>query len=312
MTSRCPLRSLIALSILLLGNAAAAGEMQPQAVAPGVYVVQGALGHPAPANGGRVSNLGIIAGPEGTIVVGTGTSLAEGEALLAAAERVSGKPVVLAINPYAAPDQVLGNAAFARRGIPLLAHEETDRFLLANCIRCIERLGEQVGTEALAGTEAVRPTRLVTGSTTVSAGGRRLELVYPGSAHQHGDLIVMDRAGGVVFAGALASFGQVPDLHNGDPDGWLGALDLLAGLEVKILVPAHGPPAPLRGVEEMRAYILALRDAVERAYDSGASMLEAARQAELYQYRDWALYEPLHRRNIHFLYLRSESRDMAR
>ncbi|HEX6827392.1 MAG TPA: MBL fold metallo-hydrolase [Burkholderiales bacterium] len=311
MTLPRPLRSWLGLG-LLLSCAAAAGEMQPQPVAPGVYVVPGALGDPAPANGGRVSNLGIIAGPEGTIVVGTGTSLAEGEALLAAAERVAGKPVVLAINPYAAPDQVLGNGAFVKRGIPVLAHEETDRFLVANCGRCIERLRDQLGAEAIAGTEAVRPTRLVSGSTTLAAGGRSLELVYPGPAHQRGDLIVIDRAGGVAFAGALAGCGQVPDLHNGDPDGWLGALDLLAGLDVKTLVPAHGSPGAPGRAEEVRAYILALREQVERAYGSGASMLEVAGKADLPRYRDWALYDPLHRRNIHFLYLRAELRDMER
>ncbi len=311
MTATCLLRSLAGLALLAAG-AAAAGEMQPQPVAPGVYLVPGALGDPAPANGGRVSNLGIIAGPEGAIVVGTGTSLAEGEALLAAAERVSGKPVVLAVNPYAAPDQVLGNGAFAKRGIPVLAHEETDRFLVANCVRCIERLREQVGAEALAGTEAVRPTRLVGASTTVSTGGRVLELVYPGPAHQRGDLIVIDRASGVAFAGALASFGQVPDLHNGDPDGWLKALDLMAAAGVKTVVPAHGPPAEVSRLAETRDYILALREAVNRAYESGASMLEAAGRAELTRYRNWALYDPLHRRNIHFLYLQAEDRDMAR
>jgi cyclase len=311
MTATRRLRSLIGL-VLLLSGGAAAGGMQPQPLAPGVYYVPGALGDPAPANGGRVSNLGIIAGPEGAIVVGTGTSLAEGEALIAAAERVTGRPVVLAVNPYAAPDQVLGNGAFVRRGIPVLAHEETDRFLVANCTRCIERLAEQLGTAALAGTEAERPTRLISGSASITAGGRRLELVYPGPAHQRGDLMVIDRVSGVVFAGALASFGQVPDLHNGDPEGWLRALDQLANSGAKTLVPAHGPPGDPRRVQEVRAYLLALREAVGRAYDSGASMLEAAGRAELARYRDWALYDPLHHRNVHFLYLQAEKRDMGR
>jgi len=305
-------RFLCSLLGLLVSCAAAAGEMHPQQVGPGVFLVAGALGDPAPANGGRVGNLGIIAGPQGAIVVGTGTSLAEGEALLAAAERVTGVPVVLAINLYAAPDQVMGNGAYVKRGIPVLAHEETDRFLVANCTRCIERLREQVGAEALAGTEAVRPTRLVSGGTTVDAGGRALELVYPGPAHQRGDLIVIDRASGVAFAGALASFGQVPDLHNGDPDGWLRALDSLAGPGVMRVVPAHGPPGEPRRLEETRDYILALRQAVMRAYDSGASMLEAAGKAELPRYGDWALYDPLHRRNIHFIYLQVEAGDMGR
>lgn len=311
MTTSSRQRSLLGL-LLLFAWSAAAGEMRPEQVAPGVYLVPGALGDPAPTNGGRVSNLGIIAGPDGAIVVGTGTSLAEGEALLGAAERIAGVPVVLAINPYAAPEQVLGNGAFVKRGIPVLAHEETDRFLVANCGRCIERLREQVGAEPLAGTEAVRPTRLLSGGITITAGGRALELVYPGPAHQRGDLIVIDRASGVAFAGALASFGQVPDLHNGDPDGWLRSLDTLAGPGVTRVVPAHGPAAETSRLAETRDYILALRQAVGRAYESGASMLEAAGKAELPRYRDWVLYDPLHRRNIHFIYLQVEALDMGR
>jgi glyoxylase-like metal-dependent hydrolase (beta-lactamase superfamily II) len=292
--------------------AAAVDALAPQPVAPGVYVVLGAREEPSPANGGRVSNLGIIVGDEGAIVIGTGTSEAEGEALLKAAERLASKPVVLAVNTYAAPDQVLGNGAFTKRGIPVIAHEETERFLAVNCNKCIDRLKKEVGPDALAGTEYSRPTRIIKASTVEIVAGRKLDILYFGPASQRGDLAVYDRESGVLFAGALASFGQVPDLQNADIEGWLKALRRLGELGVRAVVPAHGPVAPPERLSETAGYLHALKQAVQRAYDAGASMLEAGNKAEVDGYRAWALYEPLHRKNVHFVYLQIENRDIAR
>lgn len=304
------LRLLLALA--LVAATAAAASPQLREVAPGAYAVFGAGEEPAPANGGRVSNLGVIVGAEGVIVIGTGTSAAEGTALLAAAERIAGKPVVLAINAWAAPDQVLGNGVFAARGIPVLAHAETERFLAANCTQCIERLRGTLGADALAGTEYSPPSQLIEEGRTITVGGRSLDIVYCGPAHQRGDLAVYDRASGVLFAGALASFGQIPDLQHADLESWLQALDRLASLGPKWVVPAHGPASPPQGLAQTAGYLRALKAAVTRAYEGGASILEAAARAELPQYKAWALYEPMHRKNVHFLYLQIERRDIAR
>lgn len=298
--------------IALAAAAQAAEPLRTEQLAPGVFMVKGAPEEPSPANGGRVSNLGILAGPEGAVVIGTGTSAAEGEALLAEAERLAGKPVVLAIDLHASPDHVLGNQAFAKRAIPVLAHEETDRFLVANCEHCIERLTAALGPEALAGTEASRPSRLIASGATVEAGGRTLDILYFGPAHQRGNLAVRDRASGVLFAGELAAFDRLPEVRQADLDGWLKALDAMSASGARIVVPAHGPASAPARLGETAAYLGALRAAVERAYDTGAGMMEVATPAALPEFRNWALYEPLHRRNVHFVYLLVEARDMAR
>lgn len=290
----------------------AADGVQLAPVAAGVYLVRGALAEPSPANRGRISNLGVIVGDEGVITIGTGTSDAEAEAFLAAIARITDRPVVLGINAYAAPDQVLGNGVFARRGIPVLAHRETDRFLVQNCDTCIRNLKKSLGDGALGATALSRPSRLLDGGEVVRAGGREIRVLYYGWTAQPGSIAVYDPTSRVLFAGDLASVDRIPEVQAAKLPGWLDALKGMRETGAEILVPGHGPASPLRRVDDTAAYLSQLEAAVSKAYESGAGILEAAREAELPDFRSWALYEPLHQKNVHYIYLRTEARDFTR
>jgi glyoxylase-like metal-dependent hydrolase (beta-lactamase superfamily II) len=307
------LRFLVAMALLAAGPCcAAAGGVELTPVAEGVYLVRGALAEPSPANGGRVSNLGVIVGSEGVITIGTGTSDGEAEAFLSAIARVTDRPVVLGINAYGAPDQVLGNGVFARRGIPVLAHRETDRFLVQNCDACIRNLKKSLGDAALGGTTLSRPSRLVDGSGTVRAGGLEIRVLYFGWTAQPGAIAVFDPGSKVLFAGDLASIGRIPEVQAAKVPEWLAAIGEMQAIDARILVPAHGPVTAPRRLQETAAYLRQLEAGVVNAYESGAGIQEAAQLVELPGFREWALYDPLHRRNVHFTYLRVEARDFAR
>jgi len=293
----------------ICGAAAAGLELTP--VASGVYVVQGALAEPAPANRGRISNLGVIVGDAGVITVGTGTSESEAEALFAAIARVTERPVVLGINTHAAPDQVLGNGVFARRGIPVLAHRETDRFMVQNCDTCIRNLKKALGDAALGGTALSRPSRLIDRSEAIRVGGREIQVLYYGWSAQPGSVAVYDSASGVLFAGDLASIDRIPELRAARVEGWLDALGKMGSLGAAILVPGHGPVSDPQRLQEVAAYLKQLESRVVKAYESGSGILEAAQRVELPAFRNWALYERFHRENIHFVYLRVEARDFG-
>ncbi len=61
------------------------------------------------------------------------------------------------------------------------------------------------------------------------------------TAGQSGENLVVDVPGaGVLFAGAMASFGTTPLAFDGDPATWAVALRELAALEA-VVVPGHGP-----------------------------------------------------------------------
>jgi glyoxylase-like metal-dependent hydrolase (beta-lactamase superfamily II) len=283
-----------------------AAALEPVEVAPHVYAFLGVPGEIGPDNGGNVANSGFIVGEQGVVVIDTGISYRYGRAMLDAIARVSHKPVALVIVTHAVQEFLFGNAAFAERGVPLLAHTQTVELMRSRCDHCLANLRAILGEEAMAGTRLVVPQRTVSGTTTLTAGGRTLELLHFGWASTPGDLAVLDRASGVLFAGGLVCNGRIPELRDGQLPGWLGALDGLEALPAGRIVPGYGPLSDKRGIEQMRRYLLDLDKQVRALYRSGSSLLEALDRADLPAYAGWSMYPGNHRRNVQQRYLQLE------
>jgi len=292
-----------------LTTSAGAGDTPPaQRIADDIYIFPGAVAAPSSENGGRVANVGVIVGRAGVIVVGTGTSDADGEGLLVAIGRLTPQPVVLAIDTYAGPEHVLGNSAFSRRGIPILAHRETDNYMVHSCAVCLRRLRDAVGDTAMAGSRLDQPHRLIDGATSLVVGGRRLDILYYGPTQQPGSIAVFDTASGVLFAGGLASFDVVPDAHDADLDAWGEALQQMRRLPLTRVIPARGPPGAPGRLAEVAEYLTELARATQDAY---ATLSDASESPDLPRYTGWAMYAPAHRRNVYFQYLRLEAKEFA-
>ncbi len=290
------------------GTVAATAQPLPAVeLAPGVHVALGARDEAAADNGGAVGNIGFIVGADGTIVINTGSSRQHGVRILEAAEALGGKPVVLAIITQPLQEFVMGAAAFAERGIPILAHEAAAQLIVERCERCLANLTALLGEEAMRGTRVVAPDRTVSGSLTLIAGGRSLHLMHFGWGHTPGDLAVLDPASGVLFAGALISIGRIPAVRDAQPTGWLDALAELERLPVQTLVPGYGPPGGLDDIGPVRDYLTQLDARVGALVDDGAGLQETLAAAELPQFAHWALYPVMHPRNVQHRYLRLET-----
>jgi len=294
------------------GAAPAQGYGPLQKVAPGVYVQRGADQAASVANRGAVANLGVLVGESGVVVVNTGSSAEHGAALLAEVARLTDRPVVLAIDTQASPDQVLGNSAFTRRGIPVLAHRDTDAFMREHCDACVADVKARADTDALAATRVAWPTRLIEGGQTVRVGGRTLQILYFGWTQQPGSLAVLDTASGVLFTGDLASFGVIPQAQLARLPDWIRALGDLQSLQPSVVVPGHGAPGPAAGLGQVRDYLQALQDGTRAAYLRGDGLMQTVEHMELARFRTWALYEERHRRNVHFAYLQIEQQDLKK
>ncbi len=73
------------------------------------------------------------------------------------------------------------------------------------------------------------------------------------------NLAVQVPQAGVVYAGALASFGTTPLAFDGDPAAWASSLDALIPLG-NTFVPGHGPVGGVGDVETLRDYLNACVD----------------------------------------------------
>ena len=278
------MRRWLALPVLLLALAAAARDFpQPQRVAEGVYVLEGAREHFTRANGGDIANTGFIATPVGAVVIDTGPSLRYGQAQRAAVRATTGRDAVQVYITHAHPDHFLGSQAYS--GLPVQALRPTADRIAQQGDTLAQNLFLLAGS-AMNGTVAMAPTALAAPlprprpvsllPVVVEFGGRRLQLIAL-QGHSGADLAVFDEATGTLFAGDLVFFDRAATTPDADIPQWLAALDRLAQLPIRVLVPGHGPV--VRGPEaiaQTRDYLqcvqATLRDAAERGLDMNEVM----------------------------------------
>ncbi len=301
---------LVACLMLALSPALQAHALEPVLLAEDVYAFIGDPGPIAAGNGG-VGNSGFIVGSSGVIVIDTGISYRHGRAMTEAIRRITRKPVKLVIITHAVQEFLFGSAAFAEQGAPLLTHARSAELMRSRCERCLENLRNTLGEDALAGTRLVIPGQTIEGSVALDIGGRTLDLLYFGSASTPGDLAVLDRKSGVLFAGGLIAVGRIPEFRDGDLRGWLQALDQLALSPARIFVPGHGAPGGTDAITATASYLRDLDTQVHALYSGGASLMEAMDSAELPGYAGWALYPGLHRENVLHRYLQLEIEELG-
>lgn len=286
-------------------------EATVQPVAPGVWMLPGRGGEPDARNLGRVANAGFIAGPQGLLAVDAGTSLLHGRALLRAIRRTSPLPLQGVVITQTKPDVLFGAPAFREAGVPIWMHRDAATLMAARCQVCLDRLNREVGAPAMAGTALYQADELLPGGRQLRVGGGRpVVLLYAGHTSGPGDLGVLDRSTGVLFAGGLVEGRRIPNLHDADLPGWQAALQGLqrqadAG-QIRQVVPGHGPLSGPEAIGETAGYLAALDAQVRTLLEAGVSLGELPARAALPAYAGWDGYPAIHRRNAAELYLKLE------
>ncbi|WP_127996552.1 MBL fold metallo-hydrolase [Piscinibacter defluvii] len=302
--------ALLGLGLLaVLGGCASVAPRGPRpvALAPGVYMFAGSAGAADAANLGRIGNSGFIVGPQGVIVVDTGTSHVHGQALLEAIATVTDRPVRLALVTHVRPEFLFGGTAFQARGIPVAMHERSARLMASRCETCLKTLRQVAGEPAMHGSHVYQPDRTLDAAQTLDLIGRPVRVLYFGHSSGPGDIAVLDEQSGVLFAGGLLDVRRVPDIQDSDLPGWHRALAALRELGARRVVPGHGPAAePGAAIDAVETYLAALEKKTRALVESGASLINVADVAEMPDYEAWDQYEIIHRRNASVAFLRYE------
>ena len=279
-------------------------RLAARALAPGVYVVEGANADFSRDNGCNIINTGFIVGREGVLVVNTGPSRRYGEQLRALIARTTPLPVTQVLHLNLHPDYFLGNQAFA--DVPRLATAATRQGMRAEA-RAYEDNLYRVCGDWMKGTEALLPDRpLVPGPLDFP--GRRLALLEL-SGHTASDAVLIDRDSGVMFAGGLVFVQRVPTTPHARLPEWLASLDALQREPIRTLVPSHGPVrSDARGIEQTRRYLRWLDAGFAAAAARGLDVNELLAQPVPDEFRAWAAFDIEFTRNVVHLYPRYEAR----
>ena len=160
-------------------------------------------------------------------------------------------PVTHVVLTHHHTDHALGAGYFAAKGAEVVAHEKAAARMAKEHPGLIaERRRIPEVAHLFESAAPYVPSRIVSDTFLLEAGGLRLDVFHPGHAHTPGDLCVHAPGPGVLVAGDLVSTGYHPNLEDADVAGMRAALERLRLLPFRTLVPGHGPAGGREGVED--------------------------------------------------------------
>jgi quinoprotein relay system zinc metallohydrolase 1 len=270
-------------------------RLRPRELAPGHWVIEGAVDDFGRHNGCNIINTGFIRTGAGVVVVNTGPSRLYGVQQRLAVERVLGdstgapEPVVRVLNLNLHPDYFFGNQAWA--GVPTQALAGTVAGAKAEGAAYADNLyrlcGDWMkGTESTPAVADIAPQDLRLGSRNLLL--RRL------SGHTADDLVVFDPDAGVAYVGGLVFMDRVPTTPHADFARWLASLDELERWltegRYRWVVPSHGPVhVGLVGLHQTRTWLTWLTNAMQTSAEEGKDLGEVLHSLTVPQaFAHWA------------------------
>jgi glyoxylase-like metal-dependent hydrolase (beta-lactamase superfamily II) len=274
-------------------SAANADGLEVLQLRPNFYVIAGAGG-----------NIGVQVGPDGIVVVDSGTA-ARADAVVRAVTSISNRPIRYVINTSADADHVGGNETVARAGQTILnltgalsglANGGAAAVLAAEGV--LRRMSAPTGEKAPFPT-AAWPTETFHGRRSyMYLNGEAIETLHQPSAHSDGDSFVFFRRSDVVMAGDVIDTTRFPVVdvkRGGGIQGEIDALNRLVEIAVPsfplvwqeggtYVVPGHGRIYEQLDVVEYRDMVTIIRDRVRALIDAGRTLeqVKAARPAQGY------------------------------
>jgi thiosulfate/3-mercaptopyruvate sulfurtransferase len=195
----------------------------------------------------------------GVVVIDAGGSPYQAKRMVAGIRTVTQAPIRWLILTHHHPDHTFGAIVFKRLGAKVIAHP--DRTMLAaegGDDELVSAWDQVVGVRELTGFAfADTPDIPITHDTTLVLGGRRIDVLHPPNAHTVADLAVWLPDSSVLFAGDLVVEDGVTMVVDGSAYGALDAVDRLAALRARVVVPGHGRIArdPAAQLSLTRAYL---------------------------------------------------------
>ncbi len=265
----------------------APGALETIEVRPNFYVIVGAGG-----------NIAVQVGPDGAIVVDSG-SAAMADQVLAAIKKLSPKPIRYIFNTSADADHVGGNEKLAAAG---LSYNNNAQFVGGPSAEVVAReevllrMGAPTGQQS-AFPASAWPTETFTMNTkSMYANGEGIQAIHQPAAHTDGDSIVFFRRADVIVTGDLVDLRRFPVIDRdkgGSIQGEIAALNRLLVLAIPamplvwqedrtVLVPGHGRLMDHAELTEYRDMVVIIRDVVQHMIDKGMTLpqIKAANPTE--------------------------------
>lgn len=124
------------------------------------------------------------------------------------------------------------------------------------------------------------PTVLFPKELDFDDGKHRVELLYLGVAHTHGDAFAWLPKEKILFTGDACVNGPYNYVNDGNIGDWVHTMEAAKKLGAKTVIPGHGPMSDGSLLEDQRQYFLEVQRQARQLLDAHKSPTEAQAQVE--------------------------------
>jgi glyoxylase-like metal-dependent hydrolase (beta-lactamase superfamily II) len=221
---------------------------------------------------GSGGNIGVLAGPDGKVLVDAGMT-ASRPRIVEALASLGGAPVRQVINTHWHFDHADGNEWLHGEGAAIIAHENTRKHL-AMATRV-----EDWDFDFPPSPAGAIPAEVFSTEKTLEVNGETLAMRYYGPSHTDGDISVAFAEADILHTGDTYWNGFYPFIDystGGSLDGTIRATEanLAAATGRTIVIPGHGPLGDRSRITDYRDMLVAVRERVAALKRQGRSLDE--------------------------------------
>jgi len=282
-----------------------------------VWYSTGNPGIPGKDNEGNTSNAGFVVTSGGVVVFDALGTPSLGWALLQQIRKITDRKIRYVVLSHYHADHIYGLQAFRDHTDALIVAQERAGEYKDNEETADEKASQRLDQRRAAlapwvdaNTRVVPPDITFNERMTIALGDRRLTLIYAGPAHSSSDIMMMVEPDGVLFAGDIVQNSRIPFMNSDDVSTvqWLHALDEVAKLDPKFIIPGHGRTSTeaKQAIAFTRDYIQYLRDKMSAAVQSWTDFGVAYDRTDWSKYRDMPAFASNNRGNAYRIYLELE------
>ncbi len=254
-----------------------ATEDRPAVTAPAVReVADGVFAYTDARGGWCVSNAGVLAGPDGAVVIDTLATEGRTRALVEFVDGLGAGPRRTVVNTHHHGDHNFGNHQFGAAAV-VVGHDAVRAEMVETGL-ALTRIWPQVDWGDV---RVTLPHITVGDRLNLHVGKRRAEIIALGSAaHTSNDLVVWLPEDRVLFAGDVVMSGAAPFCLFGSVSGTMAAVRRLAALGAETVVSGHGPVTGPEIFDETLRYLSWIQDLATAGLALGLTPLAIALEAD--------------------------------
>ncbi|HHL18684.1 MAG TPA: MBL fold metallo-hydrolase [Thiothrix sp.] len=266
-----------------------------QKIADHTYVIHGPTEIPNPKNKGFMNNPGFIITDKSVIVIDPGSSRQIGQALLARIKEVTSNPITHVFATHVHGDHWLGNHAIKNAYPKAAFYAHPNMIEKANngeadmWIKNMHALTEG----ATEGTKAIIPNQESTHESSKTVDNMTIKTHFIEKAHSNTDIMLEIVEDKVLFTGDNITYTRLPRMRDGTFKGNIAAADYALTLNIKHVVPGHGPSGGKEILQSYRNYLSTVYENTKILMEEDLEPFEMKAQIvkKLANYKDWSGFE---------------------